>query len=324
MSGHMHRSGDGAQVRTTLATMGTVALTRAVVACGSSVQQSGCPSACGSPLLHPATPSSPAATETASTRTPGFHHAGQLGVAVAFQTATLLGDGSVLIAGGTIWGSTASSAAYRYDRKTGAIVESGRMAQPRWGQTATLLPDGEVLVSGGATTYHGEIGSVTARAELYNPHSNQWRQAASMSIPRYVHQAALLTDGRVLVAGGWSFTANSDPSKSSAEIYDPHTDTWAATGSLATARAEFVMLRVGDGRVLAVDGIDANYRLLSTSEVFDPTTGAWKASGKLQVALMWPAAALLQDGRVLIAGGATDIGGSGRTATCELYAPAPR
>jgi len=253
--------------------------------------------------------------------------AGRLNIPRSQGSLVVMADGRVLATGGGIegapgWSSTASVEIY--DPKTGRWTMGPPMMVARARHTATLLPDGEVLVSGGATTYHGEIGSVTATAELYNPHSNQWRQAASMSIPRYVHQAALLTDGRVLVAGGWSFTANSDPSKSSAEIYDPHTDTWVATGSLATARAEFVMLRVGDGRVLAVDGIDANYRLLSTSEVFDPPTGAWTASGKLQVALMWPAAALLQDGRVLIAGGATDIGGSGRTATCELYAPAPR
>jgi hypothetical protein len=253
--------------------------------------------------------------------------AGRMNIPRSQGSLVVLADGRVLATGGGMegtpgWSSTASVEIY--DPKTGKWTMGPPMMVARARHTATLLSNGEVLVTGGATTYHGEIGSVTATAEIYNSHSNKWRQAAFMSIPRYVHQAALLANGRVLVAGGWSFTANSDPSKSSAEIYDPVTDKWAPTGSLAAPRAEFVMVRLGDDRVLAVDGIDHDYRLLASSEIYDPVAGTWKASGALPTALMWPAAVVLADGRVLIAGGATNIAGSGRTATCELYAPTPR
>jgi hypothetical protein len=62
---------------------------------------------------------------------------------------------------------------------------------------------------------------------------------ASMITPRYLHTATLLADGRVLIAGGDMPDGTSGMSKtlSSAEIYDPATGTFTATGSLTTPRA---------------------------------------------------------------------------------------
>jgi N-acetylneuraminic acid mutarotase len=145
-----------------------------------------------------------------------------------------------------------------------------------------------------------------------------------MSIPRYVHEAALLADGRVFVAGGWSAMTNDDVSKASTEIYDPAANRWAAGSPLVTARAEFVMVRLLDGRLLAVAGVDRSYRPLDSAELFDPAVGKWQTTGKLAEAKAWPAVAVLADGRVLLAGGATDVSAYHRTAVCEIYAAPPR
>ena len=161
--------------------------------------------------------------------------AGRLNLPRTQGTLTLLRDGRVLAAGGGVeagpdWNSTAS--VELFDPKSGAWTLTAHMSVARARQTATLLADGEVLVAGGATTFHGETGSVTANAELYDPKAGTWRAAAPMSHPRYVHGAALLPDGRVLVAGGWYATSNSDPSHETAEIYDPAANRWTATGSM--------------------------------------------------------------------------------------------
>ena len=145
-----------------------------------------------------------------------------------------------------------------------------------------------VLVAGGATTYFGQTGLVTAAAEIFNPTSNSWRPAASMSKPRYVHGAALLTDGRVLVAGGWYSTSNKDPSHETAEIYDPAANRWTATGSMTKARAEYGLVSLPDGRVLAAGGVDPAYKVQASSELYDPTTGVWTSTGNLGVGRMWP------------------------------------
>jgi hypothetical protein len=253
--------------------------------------------------------------------------AGRLNLPRTQGTLTLLPDGRVLAAGGGIegspgWISTASTEIY--DPRTGVWTIAAPMSIARAIHTATLLRDGEVLVTGGASTYHGETGTVSASAEIYDPRTDKWHEAKSMSKPRYVHSAVLLADGRVLVAGGWWYTSNSDPSHAGAEIYDPTSDTWTATGPLVTPRAQFEMGLLPDGRVLAVGGVDAAYKTLATSEIWDPTSGQWQTSGKLGVAIMWPAAGVLPDGRYFVAGGALDALARHLTAVTEIYTAPPR
>jgi len=55
-----------------------------------------------------------------------------------------------------------------------------------------------------------------------------------MSVARLSHVAALLPDGRVLVAGGYRTATEV---VSSAEIYDPASGAFTATGSMSGARA---------------------------------------------------------------------------------------
>jgi hypothetical protein len=105
-------------------------------------------------------------------------------------------------------------------------------------------------------------------------------------------------------------------------IYDPKADTWTPTGSLVTARAQFLLEPLADGRFLAFGGVDPSYRTLASSEIYDPATGAWQTSGKLAVAMMWPAVGVLPDGRVFVAGGALDALAGHVTAVTEIYTPA--
>ncbi len=250
--------------------------------------------------------------------------AGRLNLPRTQGTLTLLRDGRVLAAGGGVegapgWNSTASAEVFDPSRGVWSVTAPMSVARAR--HTATLLPDGEVLVAGGATTYHGETGSVTATAELYDPATGKWRAAAPMSKPRYVHGAALLDDGRVLVAGGWYATSNTDPSHETAEIYDPAANNWTATGLMKAARAEYGLVRLPDGRVLAAGGIDTHYRVHTASELYDPATGVWEATGELAVGAMGSAFQTLPDGQVLIAGGAMDALASKVTGVCEIYTP---
>jgi hypothetical protein len=87
----------------------------------------------------------------------------------------------------------------------------------------------------------------------------------------------LLPNGKVLVAGGYV-------GLSSAELYDPASGTWTATGSLATGRSYHTATLMPNGKVLVAGGIDSNGSWLASAELYGPATGTWSVpiSGKVR------------------------------------------
>ena len=86
---------------------------------------------------------------------------------------------------------------------------------------------------------------------------------------RYNHPATLLSNGKVLVAGGEKDIG----ALSGAELYDQATGTWSATGSLATARFHHTATLLPNGKVLVVGGYGSGGTSLASAELYDPTSG---------------------------------------------------
>ena len=112
---------------------------------------------------------------------------------------------------------------------TGNFTAVGNMIIARADHTATLLPNGKVLIAGG----EGDGFQALASAELYDPSTGTFAPTGSMITPRYAHSATLLADGRVLIAGGTQ-DVNRGNSVFTAEIYDPSTGAFTATGDLTS------------------------------------------------------------------------------------------
>ena len=179
---------------------------------------------------------------------------------------------------------------------TAAFNKTGSMNVARIGHTATLLANGQALVAGGANNTSVNP-TYLASAELYDPAKGKWTLTGSMTVPRTGHSAVLLQNGQVLVAGGVNATSGSAP-LASAELYNPATGAWTATGSMTTARAVDLIL-LPSGEVLAAGG-DNN--VPSSAELYNPVTGTWTATGHMTAGGFGGQAVLLQNGLVFAVG----------------------
>ncbi len=195
--------------------------------------------------------------------------------------------------GGSSGGSSASTlaAAGAATSSVGAFVSGPDLNTPRGQHTATLLRDGRVLVVGGT-----DGSGILADAEIFDPLTNTWQLVrqlnpagglmldATGSFPtaRQLHSATLLSDGRVLIAGGVGIErldASGAPvmeTLSSAFVFDPETNAFSSVGSLTSARAWHLGAAVGRGAVLA-GGLDENMRSLASADVFDPDTNTFSS-----------------------------------------------
>jgi hypothetical protein len=187
------------------------------------------------------------------------------------HTATLLPNGKVLIAGGiSQLGPTAQSVstAELYDPSTGSFSATGSMSVPRISHTATLLPDGRVLIVGGNTGIVNQaIAASTTTAELYDPGTGTFTSTAPMSVPRSLHTATLLNNGKVLIAGGVTRTA---------ELYDPVAGVFTRTGNMTTdSWGSHLATLLVDGRVLIVPSGDIDDH---RTEIYDPASGTFNAA----------------------------------------------
>jgi large repetitive protein len=219
------------------------------------------------------TASAVSTTELYDPATGTWASTGPLATARDTHTATLLLDGKVLVTGGApdSQGYSSLSSAEMYDPDAGTWTAIGAMSSARQAHAATLLPDGRVLISGGAN-----VGYFTSSAEIYDPAASAWTATGTMGVARGIHTATLLPNGTVLTAGGNHNTISAPTivALSSAEIYDPATGTWTATGSLNAARSTHTATLLPSGQVLVATGFYVNFNVWpSSAELYDSAAG---------------------------------------------------
>jgi uncharacterized repeat protein (TIGR01451 family) len=138
-----------------------------------------------------------------------------------------------------------------------------------------------------------------------------WSPAGDLTLERNSHVATVLSDGRVLVTGGYSPSAgNGGYNVQTVEIYDPATNSWSTTGSTANGRNDHAAVRLANGKVLVAGGVNANICASDTSaELYDPVTGTWSFTGSIPFATTGLTMTVMSDGKVLLAGGGNRCGG---------------
>jgi len=134
-------------------------------------------------------------------------------------------EGKLLVAGGATSGIDQSSSNQTMlidiNTTTPEVSSTASMLYPRKFHNGVMLPTGEVLVIGGNTSgiKFADKGSILP-IEIWNPHTQIWREGAEISVPRNYHSIALLMpDGKVLSAGGGLCNCSAD--HQNAQLYSP-------------------------------------------------------------------------------------------------------
>lgn len=190
------------------------------------------------------------------------------------------------------------------------IVPWGQLGEQRGYATATPLPNGKVLVAGGYffSSPQEHQGQASDTAEIYNPttgsSSPPFGTDATMTWRRYWDAAAPLADGRVLIVGG-RFGGESVAALSTAELYDPGTGEFTATGSMSVKRVQPFAAPLPDGRILVGSGFGNGFPVTQpeSTEIYDPLTGKFSPGPPLGEGFAGEFAAPLLDGKILVVDG---------------------
>ena len=146
-----------------------------------------------------------------------------------------------------------------------------------------------------------------------SPASGQVVATGNLICARATHTATLLSNGRVLIAGGM------DGAGTTAELYDPARGSFASAGRLASERSGgHAAVLLPSGKVLLAGGWTGR-AVTPSAELYDPAREAFAVTGAMNSPRSGHTATLLPTtGKVLIVGG---FDGNARLASAELYDP---
>ena len=125
------------------------------------------------------------------------------------------------------------------------------------------------------------LGATTTSAELYRSLGGTWTLRNAMESARVYFSMVRMHNGEILVAGGCTgLDANGCTGVTNkAEIYNPATGKWTATGSMIAARGNLTGTLLPNGQVLVAGGINSIGDPLGTAELYNPVTGKRTATG---------------------------------------------
>jgi len=185
-----------------------------------------------------------------------------------------------------------------------------RYREPEFGHGAVLLTDGRVLMFGDSRT--------PTLASIFEPATARMTPVAPMPHERSLAASALLSDGRVVVAGA-KFLYCYDPAAREVDVYDVTANAWTTLPSLplplcAQAYGAWrpSIAEASDGSLVLGGGLDPELMVLARdNKSHSGFAGTWKRVGYLSVPRIGGVVQALPGNRVVIAGGVHNPNGFG-------------
>ncbi len=216
------------------------------------------------------------------------------------HSAVKLSNGDVLIGGSDSFTNMSSE---KLSVSTNVWSSAGTAGLTPWFTRMTLMGDGRVL----------QVGDNESGPQIYNPSSNSWSYAGSLSKAQYSYATqTLLPNGQVLRAGGLG--------GQHAEVFDPSVNTFTRTGETSWPHEHATATSLGDGRVVIIGGTTA--AAARSTETYNQTWGTWSQGPAMTTARGRHTAQLMNNGKILVAGGQTSSGTA--LSSAEEYDPAFR
>jgi len=211
------------------------------------------------------------------------------------------------------------------------VADPSDLNYARYGHTATLLQDGTVFIAGGLYDYQNDPDNdFEYLPEIFDPVAGDFTLLTGsnqrLSGTRYFHTATLLQDGKVLLTGGlkngdYAFRSAGYKGAnliSTAELYDPYTETVTKVGNMTKTRFMHSATLLQSGKVLICGGYisvtDQGVPVYdNTAETYDPETQKFSSTGLMLTPRAQCAAQVIKDrtseiyGNVVVGGGASNL-----------------
>lgn len=252
-----------------------------------------------------------------------FREGPPLLVARSRPVAVTLADGAVLVLGSD----------FDDDLERGTRAELLRPGASAWepaGQTVRIFHPGPVCVTGNRVLIAGGrdngMGFAIVDGVHFAPPLDQatevwdrdrlaWRTASELTASRDEPQGVTLSDGRILVVGGW----NQGQALASAEVWNPETERWSPAGELSLPRSGFTLTALPGGGAAVSGGIAGDsHEETRAVELLDPMRGTWSPGPALSRPRAGHRLVKVGEGTFLVVG-ATRTSDGGLETTWELW-----
>ena len=207
-----------------------------------------------------------------------------------------------------------------YSNRWTTIASDPRGVHPN---PATVWTGSEAILVGGTT-----FGGVAWReATAYNPATDSWRRLANPTSTDRLDPIAVWTGSEVLVVGGQMRIANANgtvdpkPIHTTAESYNPATDTWRPLADPPAEITRSGSAHVWTGSELLVTACACNAGTSAGLWSYDPATDAWRSLPDIPGGIRLYAASVWTGSEWLVWGGTAPPLSSSNTNTGAAYNP---